>query len=366
MNYQLDIRPLISWLGIAEKPLVISGPCSAETEEQLLSTAHALAHVKQVRLFRAGIWKPRTRPYAFEGVGEVGLKWLQRVKQETGLFTTVEVATPQHVELALKYNIDVLWIGARTVVNPFSIQEVAEALQGIPNPVMVKNPISPDLKLWIGALERLNRAGIKQLAAIHRGFFSFNKTPYRNAPMWELPIELRRIFPSLPIVVDPSHICGRADLLQGIAQKALDLNMDGLMIESHISPSTALSDADQQITPERLKTLLDSLTVRQEKGSSSFENLLEELRSEIDKIDSELLEILSRRMQIVTEIGKTKKDSNIMILQIERWRTIINKRLADGTKRGLSAEFLKSLLELVHGESIRIQNNIMNEPDPPD
>jgi len=363
MEFHLDIVPLSAWFGLAEKPLVISGPCSAETEEQLLSTAHGLAQAKQVKIFRAGIWKPRTRPSAFQGVGEAGLKWLQRVKQETGLLTTVEVATPQHAELALKYGIDVLWIGARTVVNPFSVQEVAEALQGIPNPVMVKNPICPDLQLWIGALERINRVGIIKLAAIHRGFYSFIKTPYRNPPMWEIPIELKRIFPHLPIVVDPSHICGRTDLLQEIAQRALDLSMDGLMLESHINPSTALSDANQQITPQQLTMLLDSLTVRREKGSSPFENRLEELRSQIDEIDTELLEILSRRMQIVTEIGKTKKSNNITIFQIERWRTIINQRLADGAKRGLSVEFLKSLLELVHSESIRIQTGIINEPD---
>jgi len=360
MTVSIDIQNLDSWLPSESQPLIISGPCSAETEEQVIETAIQLSKIPQVKVFRSGIWKPRTRPHGFEGVGETGLRWLQQVKAETGLLTTIEVATPKHVELALKYGIDILWIGARTVVNPFSVNEVTEAMKGIENPVMVKNPISPDLNLWIGGLERLNKAGITKMAAIHRGFYFFVKTPYRNAPMWEVPIELKRRFPDLPIFVDPSHISGNRLMIEEIAQKALDLEMNGLMIESHIHPESALSDAEQQITPAKLKDIIDKLKVRKEKGEDSFESKLEELRSEIDKLDAELLEILSRRLDFVSEIGKYKKDHNITILQLKRWQNIIRDRLADGTSRGMSKTFLKQMLELVHIESIRIQNEIMN------
>ncbi len=361
MTESFNIQTIGSWLPTESKPLIISGPCSAETEEQVMETAIQLSKIPQVKVFRSGIWKPRTRPAGFEGVGEIGLRWLQQVKAETGLLTTIEVATPKHVELALKYGIDILWIGARTVVNPFSVQEVSEALKGIDNPVMVKNPVSPDLNLWIGGLERVNKAGITKLAAIHRGFYFFVKTPYRNAPMWEVPIELKRRFPDLPIFVDPSHISGNRMMIEEISQKALDLEMNGLMIESHIHPDEALSDAGQQITPTALQELIGKLKVRQEKGGDSFESKLEELRSEIDKIDAELLEILARRLDIVSEIGKYKRENNITILQIKRWRNIINERLADGTSRGMGKEFLRNMLELVHNESIRMQNEIMND-----
>jgi chorismate mutase len=360
MTVSFDIQALDSWLPSESRPIIISGPCSAETEEQVMKTARQLARIPQVKVFRSGIWKPRTRPHGFEGVGETGLRWLQQVKAETGLLTTVEVATPKHVELALKYGIDILWIGARTVVNPFSVQEVSEALRGIDLPVLVKNPVSPDLNLWIGGLERVNKAGVKKIAAIHRGFYFFVKTPYRNAPMWEVPIELKRRFPELPVFVDPSHISGKRSMIEEIAQKALDLEMNGLMIESHINPDDALSDAEQQITPEELQGILDRLKLRKETGEDFFESKLEELRSEIDKIDAELLEILARRLEFVSEIGKYKKENNITILQLKRWQNIIRERMADGTSRGMSEEFLRQMLELVHNESIRIQNEIMN------
>jgi len=357
----LDINALDLWLPSNDRPLVISGPCSAETEEQVLATAVQLSKIPQVKVFRSGIWKPRTRPHGFEGVGEKGLQWLQQVKAETRLLTTTEVATPKHVDLALKYDVDILWLGARTVVNPFSIKEVCEAMKGINNPVLVKNPVSPDLNLWIGGLERVNKAGISKIAAIHRGFYFFVKTPYRNAPMWEVPIELKRRFPGLPIFVDPSHISGNRKMIEEIAQKALDLEMNGLMIESHINPDAALSDANQQITPDTLREIIGRLKLRKEKGEGLFESKLEELRSEIDKIDAELLEILARRLDFVSEIGKYKKLNNITILQLKRWQNIIKERLADGTSRGMSQEFLKQMLELVHNESIRIQNEIMNQ-----
>jgi chorismate mutase len=363
MNVSFNIQTLDSWLPSDSKPLIISGPCSAETEEQVMETAIQLSKIPQVKVFRSGIWKPRTRPHGFEGMGETALRWLQQVKAETGLFTTIEVATPKHVELALKYGVDILWIGARTVVNPFSVNEVTEAMKGIDNPVMVKNPISPDLNLWIGGLERLNNAGVKKIAAIHRGFYFFVKSPYRNAPMWEVPIELKRRFPELPIFVDPSHISGNRLMIEEITQKALDLEMNGLMIESHINPAQALSDAEQQITPKTLQGIVDRLKVRKEKGGVAFESKLEELRSEIDKIDAELLEILARRLDFVSEIGNYKKENNITILQLKRWQNIIRERLADGTSRGMSEEFLRQMLELVHNESIRIQNEIMNSGD---
>jgi len=361
MNVSLEIQSLDSWLPAKNKPLIISGPCSAETEEQVMETAIQLSKIPQVKVFRSGIWKPRSRPHGFEGVGEPGLRWLQRVKAETGLLTTTEVATPRHVELALKYGVDILWLGARTVVNPFSIKEVSEAMKGIDNPVLVKNPVSPDLNLWIGGLERVNKAGITKIAAIHRGFYFFVKSPYRNAPMWEVPIELKRRFPELPIFVDPSHISGKRTMIEEIAQKALDLEMNGLMIESHINPDSALSDAEQQITPDTLRAIIERLKVRKEKGGDAFESKLEELRSEIDKIDAELLEILARRLDLVSEIGKYKKENDITILQLKRWQNIIRERLADGTSRGMSKEFLRQMLELVHNESIRIQNEIMNQ-----
>ena len=357
----LNILPLSDWLSLEDSPLVISGPCSAESQEQMLSTARQLKEIPEIKIFRAGIWKPRTRPGSFEGVGEKGLKWLQEVKEETGLLTTVEVANPGHVELALKNNVDILWVGARTVVNPFSLQELASVLQGVNIPVMVKNPVNPDIELWAGAIERMALSGINKLLAIHRGFYFSNKTPFRNAPMWEIPIELKRRIPNLPIICDPSHICGKRSLLKDISQKALDLEMDGLMIESHINPDKALTDPQQQITPSNLKILLDSLVSRKPEGNVEFETKLEKLRSEIDKIDAELIDILSRRMGIIDEIGTYKSQNNITILQLKRWRQIVEDRLGAGLESGLQEDFLQKLLEIVHVESIRRQTEIYKQ-----
>jgi chorismate mutase len=363
MQASFEIIPVKTWLPLEKLPLVIAGPCSAESEEQVMSTARELVKIPQVRVFRAGLWKPRTRPSSFEGVGRRGLQWLAKVKSETGLLTTVEVAKPKHVEEALKYGVDILWIGARTVVNPFSVQEISEVLQGVNIPVMVKNPLNPDINIWIGALERLNQAGIRKLIAVHRGFSFFTHTPYRNSPMWEIPIELKRLCPDLPVLVDPSHICGETSLLFPVAQKAFDLEMDGLMIETHIRPEEALTDKEQQITPEQLKELLSGLVIRKESGTIEFENKLEELRSEIDKLDEELIDILRRRMNIVEEIGKYKKENNITILQLKRWSRVIRSRVDTGVRLGLTREFLLKLLEALHEESIQRQTDVMNRKD---
>jgi chorismate mutase len=360
MAIRLHTQPLEDWISIGRQPLVISGPCSAETEDQVMQTARQIACIPEVKIFRAGIWKPRTRPGSFEGVGVQGLQWLKRVKEETGLLTAVEVANPGHINAALKNGVDILWIGARTVVNPFSLQDLAAELRGVDIPVMVKNPVNPDLDLWVGALERFNLAGITKLAAVHRGFYFFARTPYRNAPMWEIPIELKRRYPHLPVICDPSHICGERTMLQETAQKALDLDMDGIMLEAHIDPGKALTDPQQQVTPENLARIISSLQVRKEKGSIEFESKLEELRSEIDKIDAELLQILSRRMEVVDEIGKYKKRNNITILQLKRWSTILRDRLKTRIELGLSKDFIQHLLETVHTESIRRQTEIFN------
>lgn len=361
MSPKLKILPLNEWINTNGKPLVISGPCSAESEGQLLKTARQLASIEQVNVFRAGIWKPRTRPGDFEGVGEVGLKWLKQVKEETGLLTTVEVAESKHVELALKYDVDILWVGARTVVNPFSVQSIAEAVTGIDIPIMVKNPINPDIKLWLGAIERFNNIGINKMIAIHRGFHYFEKSPFRNAPMWEIPIELKRIVPTLPIIVDPSHICGERRLLESVAQKALDLEMDGLMIESHHDPENAFTDAAQQINPEMLQKLLNKLVVRKISGDIDFQHKLEELRTEIDKLDGEMLQILARRMELIDEIGEYKSKNDITILQMKRWAGIIKDRMSIGIHMGLDSTFMKKLLNLIHKESIQRQEIIFRK-----
>lgn len=349
------------WLPMGDQPFVISGPCSVESEEQVMETARELKKIPQVKLFRAGIWKPRTRPGDFEGIGVQGLKWLQKVKAETGLPITIEVANTAHIEEALKHDIDVLWIGARTVVNPFSVQELSDALRGVNVPVMIKNPLTPDIKLWMGAIERFYKSGITQLAAIHRGFHYFNKSPYRNAPMWEIPIELNRLMPTLPIITDISHICGRRELLQEIAQKALDLETNGLMIESHIHPDKALTDAAQQLSPSALAEMLTHLVIRQKSGTIEFEHHLEQLRTEIDKLDGELIQLLAKRMEIIGEIGEYKKDNNITILQLKRWKHIIDDRLSIGTEMGLDPKFLLAVLELVHEASIQKQTQIFND-----
>lgn len=350
---------LDDWLKPEKLPLVIAGPCSAETKEQVLATAIEVAKIPQVKIFRAGVWKPRTRPGSFEGVGIRGLQWLQQVKKETGLMTTVEVAGANHVEAALNHGIDILWIGARTVVSPFSMQEIATALRGTDIPVMIKNPVHPDLGLWLGAIERIQQSGIQRVIAIHRGFYFFRKSSYRNAPMWEIPIELKRLRPDLPIICDPSHISGRKDLIMNTAQKALDLEMDGLMIETHIQPEKALTDARQQITPAQLATLLSKLVLRNISATTDFQNKLEELRSDIDVLDSELIDIIARRMDIIREIGKYKKENNITILQLNRWRHIINDWLEKGNEVGLEREFILKFLEVIHKESIRIQTELM-------
>lgn len=361
MKLNLNIVPLSSWLNTGKEPLIISGPCSAETEEQLLATAHLLAATGKVSVLRAGIWKPRTRPGEFEGIGSIGLEWLNRAKEETGLLTAVEVATAKHVEEALAAGVDILWVGARSTANPFTVQEIADALKGVDIPVLVKNPINPDLALWIGALERINNAGITKLGAIHRGFSSYEKTSFRNEPMWDLAIQLKAIAPELPIINDPSHICGNRELIPYISQKALDLDMQGLMIESHIDPSVAWTDAKQQLTPAALAELVDKLTLRKaDSDNPVFDDQLATLRSEIDKLDTLIIQKIGERMKIVEKIGEFKRDNNVTILQITRWDEIVEKRTAMANALKLDKDFTVKFLELVHNESIRKQNEIMN------
>ena len=348
------------WTGKGQsRPLIIAGPCSAETEEQVLLTARALKE-NGINIFRAGIWKPRTRPNAFEGVGSEGLKWLKTVKEETGMLTSTEVANVKHVYEALKNGIDIIWIGARTSANPFAVQDIADALRGVDIPVLVKNPVNPDVELWIGALERINNAGITKLGAIHRGFSTYDKTLFRNDPQWQIPIELRRRIPNLPIINDPSHICGNRHLLYDVSQKAMDLNFDGLIIESHINPDKALSDAMQQITPDVLKDLIDRLILRESGEGLKVEMNLIELREQVDKLDDKLINLFDKRMKVVEEIGKHKKANNLTILQTQRWDDILKKRLNLGTKKGLSAEFISKVFRSIHQESINHQTAIMN------
>lgn len=362
MKLSLNIKPLNTWIDVKNEPLLISGPCSAETEEQLLNTARLLADTGKVSILRAGIWKPRTRPGEFEGIGSIGLQWLKKAKDETGLPIATEVATANHVEECLKAGVDVLWVGARSTVNPFTVQEIANALRGVDIPVLVKNPVNPDLSLWIGALERINNAGITKIAAIHRGFTSFEKTSYRNVPMWELAIQLKTICPELPIINDPSHICGNRELIPYVAQKALDLDMQGLMIESHINPLIAWTDAKQQLTPEALSKIISELNLRVAASKNEdFMDALADLRNRIDKIDDQLIQKLGERMALVEKIGNFKKENNVTILQVKRWEEIIQKSLAFGGAFNLDANFTKKFLELVHGESIRKQTEIMNE-----
>ena len=340
-----------------EEPIIIAGPCSVESEDQILATAQALSKIPEVKMLRGGIWKPRTRPDAFEGRGEQGLVWLREAKQETGLPIITEVATPEHVELALKYDIDALWIGARTVVNPFSVQQLADALRGVDIPMFIKNPVSPDLNLWVGAFERFKKAGMKQLAAIHRGFAYYKETPYRNFPMWEIPIELTQRL-NVPLLTDVSHICGNRELLQATAQKALDLATDGLMIECHIDPDSALTDAKQQITPEALKQLLASLTFRS-KQSGNAERDLAGLRGEIDDIDSELLQLLARRMEVSAQIGEYKKHNNVAVVQMDRWKKILAEHVSTGIDLGLSPLLINKVFDAIHQASIERQGRIM-------
>jgi len=340
-------------------PQVIAGPCSVESELQILATAQALAQIPEVTMLRGGIWKPRTRPDAFEGRGEEGLMWLREAKRETGLPIITEVATPAHVELALKYDIDALWIGARTVVNPFSVQQLADALSGTDIPVFIKNPVSPDLNLWLGAFERFQKAGVKQLAAIHRGFSYYKETPYRNYPMWEIPIELTQRL-NVPLITDVSHICGNRELLQATAQRALDLATDGLMIECHIHPDQALTDGKQQITPEELKQLLANLNFRA-KQTGTVERDLAGLRGEIDDIDSELLQLLARRMEVSAQIGEYKKSHNVTVVQMDRWKKILDDHVSAGEAMGLSPILINKVFEAIHQASIERQTRLMED-----
>jgi len=360
MEQTLDLLPLALPGLELKRPIVISGPCSAETEEQTLETAHALAK-RGFKIFRAGIWKPRTRPGAFEGVGTKGLPWLKKVKEETGMYIAVEVANANHVYEALKFGVDMLWIGARTTANPFAVQEVADALAGSDVPVLIKNPVNPDLELWIGAIERVNRAGIKRIGAIHRGFSSYDKTEFRNNPEWPIPIELRRRIPELPIITDPSHITGKSESIYSLSQEAMDLNFDGLIIESHICPEKAWSDARQQVTPEQLTEIISKLVLRRSKIGDTPRVTLDELREKIDKLDNQLLEILNSRMKISEAIGKYKYDNNITILQNRRYDEIMNNRKAQAEEAGLSSEFVIRVFEHIHEESINRQNIVMNK-----
>ena len=352
-----DLQP-IALPGVdPRRPLVIAGPCSAETEEQVIETARSLA-AEGIRIYRAGLWKPRTKPGGFEGVGEKGIAWMQRVKRETGMYTATEVATRQHVETALKGGIDLLWIGARTAANPFAMQEIADALRGADVPVLVKNPVSPDLELWIGAIERIHNAGIRRLGAIHRGFTSIDKSLYRNHPMWAIPIELHRRLPSLPIFCDPSHIGGKRELIAPLSQQAMDLGFDGLIIEAHCTPDSAWSDKAQQVTPDALAYILRNLVIREQ--TTTTENL-NELRAQIDKLDDQLLELLVRRMRVSRDIGQYKKEHDMPILQTQRYEELLARRAAQAVELGMDREFMRTVLQAIHEESVRQQMEVLGK-----
>ncbi|MCS6967929.1 MAG: bifunctional 3-deoxy-7-phosphoheptulonate synthase/chorismate mutase type II [Cytophagales bacterium] len=362
----MKIEPLENWgmpstaeievaVASRKKPFIIAGPCSAETPEQLLETCRALAHTG-INALRAGIWKPRTRPNSFEGVGEIGLQWFKEVRDELGIPIATEVATATHVELALKYGVDLLWIGARSTVNPFTVQEIADALRGVDIPVIVKNPLNPELALWIGALERVANAGITKLAAMHRGFSTFEKTKYRNQPMWQVAIELRSQMPELPLFFDPSHTGGKREYIYPLAQKALDLDYDGLMIEAHIDPDKAWSDAAQQVTPAMFAQILGQLKIREATSDNvEFQNAIEEMRSKIDAIDREIVELLAARMNIVEKLGVYKRENNVAAFQVDRWIKIFQSRPEWGQKMGLNKDFVGLVFKVIHDESIRIQ-----------
>lgn len=353
---ELELQPL-NLPSDNERPFVIAGPCSAETEEQVMTTATQLAQ-KGCHIFRAGVWKPRTKPGGFEGNGEIALPWMKRVKEETCMLVSTEVATPEHVELALKYGIDILWIGARTTANPFAMQALADSLRGIDVPVFVKNPVNPDLELWIGAMERINQAGIKRMAAIHRGFSSYDKKIYRNLPMWQIPIELHRRIPELPIICDPSHIGGRRELIAPLCQQAMDLGFEGLIVESHCNPDCAWSDAKQQVTPDVLDYILSLLVIRDE--TSTTEDI-QMLRKQIDELDNDLMSLLAKRMRVCREIGQYKKEHNMTVLQANRYNEILEKRGAQGALCGMSADFIAQIFEGIHEESVRQQLEIINK-----
>ena len=361
MNASLDIQPLSSWINTNGKPLVIAGPCSAETEEQVLETVQQIHKEGFAHVIRAGVWKPRTRPGSFEGMGEAALPWLKEAKEATGLPLAVEVANPQHIELALKYGVDILWIGARTTVNPFNVQELADALQGVDVPVLVKNPVNPDLQLWVGALERLNRAGIQKLGAIHRGFSKAQENKFRNSPMWQIAVELKTILPNLPVIGDPSHMAGKRAYLYELTQRALDLNYDGLIIESHRDPDKAWSDASQQLTPAALGEMLHELHVRRKEYGDEYQSQLEIIRSKIDNLDRELLENLAARMSLVEKIAEYKRDHNVAAYQVDRFREVLQTRQEWGKSMNLYGNLVDELFKLVHMESIRKQTEVMNQ-----
>lgn len=353
---ELTLQPLVL-PSDNERPFVIAGPCSAESEEQVMTTAQQLAS-KGCHMFRAGVWKPRTKPGGFEGNGEKALPWLAQVKKDTGMMICTEVATPEHVELALKYGMDLLWVGARTSANPFAMQALADSLKGVDIPVLVKNPVNPDLELWIGALERINGAGIKRLGAIHRGFSSYEKKLYRNLPMWQIPIELHRRLPELPIFCDPSHISGRRDLIAPLCQQAMDLGMNGLIVESHCDPDKAWSDASQQVTPDVLDYILSMLIIR---DNIDLTSSLATLRKSIDEIDNDLIDLLARRMAISREIGQYKKDNGLTVVQTKRYSEILDKRAAQGSLKGIDAGCIKNIFEHIHEESVRQQIEVVSK-----
>ena len=350
-----------NWLNVDGRPVLIAGPCSVETEEQMIETAKRLKATGKVDVLRGGIWKPRTRPGMFEGIGAKGLPWMQKAKEITGLPITIEVAKASHVELALEFGVDVLWIGARTTVNPFSVQEIADALLGVDIPVLVKNPINPDLALWLGGVERLQKAGLTRLGGIHRGFSNASEKIFRNRPQWQLAIDFKTALPELPLINDPSHICGRRDLLGSVAQKAIDLNFDGLMIESHITPDEAWSDAKQQITPEVLAELINGLKIRSSNVEGVAKTQLDQLRKDIDLMDDELIHILASRMKVAREIGQYKKENNITILQSNRWKEILGKFVEKGANNKLSEDFITRVIKAIHDESISQQEDIVNK-----
>ncbi|WP_438973563.1 chorismate mutase [Polaribacter sp.] len=342
-----------------DHPLVIAGPCSAETEEQVLKIAHELKD-SDVNYYRAGIWKPRTRPGNFEGVGALGLKWLKKVKEETGMKTCTEVANAAHVKLALENDVDLLWIGARTAVSPFIMQELADALHGTDKIVLVKNPINPDLALWLGGIERLYTADIKNLGAIHRGFSTYEKSKYRNVPEWQIAIEFKNRFPDLPLICDPSHITGNREMIFDVSQTALDLNFDGLMIETHWDPENAWSDAAQQVTPTKLKQIMQDLKIRKEtETDATYRDSLENLRAQINVVDGQLIDLLGKRMKVADQIGELKKEQNVAVLQSKRWNEILGNMILEGKEKGLSEEFVLRMFKAIHQESINHQENII-------
>ena len=353
LNFESILLPGIE----AKRPLIMAGPCSAETEEQVLETAKGLA-TQGIKIFRAGIWKPRTKPGGFEGVGTEGLAWLKKGKETTGMYTATEVANQHHVFEALKHGIDILWVGARTTANPFAVQEIADALKGVDIPILIKNPVNPDLELWIGAIERIYNAGLHRIGAIHRGFSSYDKRLYRNLPQWHIPIELRRRLPNLPIICDPSHIGGKRDLVAPLCQQAMDMGFDGLIIESHCNPDCAWSDKNQQITPDVLNFILNMLVIRE--TTQTTENL-SELRRQIDELDNQLLELLAKRMRISREIGQYKKEHDMTVLQPTRYDEILSKRINQAIDLDMDGEFMKSVLQAIHEESVRQQMNILNK-----